>query len=375
MNLVYYLPVGGYGGLEIQMVKRAQDSLAKGYKAIVLTKADSKTFETAKKNGIPVLPTELKRKYFDYAAIKQLGEIFKKENTDICICGHSYYLSIALIARRLFNPKTAVVFYQQLESAVNKKDFVHNHIYKSLDGAVVLTELMKRTLINNTVINSEKVRAIPYGIDNDLYDPAQHNKAECRQKFNLPAESLIFGLIGRIEPTKGQDLAVRSFIRSNIPNSKLVICGNIAYQDYFDDLFKFIIDAGRSEDLVYIPFTNDVAALMNCFDVFLLPSQSEAFGLVVAEAMSSGLPVIATKHGGVPEIIQDQENGFLFHFPHENDLTEIMLKVADDENLRTKIGKRARKTISEKFDYERQTNKFFEFCDEVSTRRITKLII
>jgi glycosyltransferase involved in cell wall biosynthesis len=361
--------MGGFGGLEIQMVKRAKDALIRGDQTLFITLPNHKPEEYAIELGVPIGNLELKLRYLDIFSAKKLGKIFIDNNTKICIIGHASHLSTAVLARNIWKKDVALIFYQQLESGIKKRDFFHNWIYRNIDGAVVLTEIMRDTMIRDTVIDPEKVRAIPYGLDLDKLNPLKHNKIENRRKFNLPEDAFIIGLIGRIEHTKGQDIAVKAFAEANLPNSKLVICGNIAFQDYFDNCFKSADELGIKDKVIYLPFTKDVPELMNSFDVFILPSKKEAFGLVVVEAMASGLPVVGSSSGGVPEIINDGINGFLFDFPKAEQLAEKLKMLSIDQDLRSRVGAKARETAVSRYDYAIQTEKFFEFCTNAYLKR------
>ena len=366
MHYTFFMPVGGFGGLEIQMIKRAADNIANGGQSAVIASAGSKSEEFSLRNNIPFVASSLKRKYFDLNAIRTLGRLLRNENSDVCVCGHSYYLSIAILARNLYNPHTTVIFYQQLESGIKKKDPIHNWIYKRTDGAVTLTKIMKNELIRDTAMTESKVAVIPYGIDLSSFDPSNYNKTNLRDKFDIPRDSLVFGLIGRIEHTKGQDIAVQAFIRAAIPGSHLVLCGSIAFADYFDSLMKIAAEAGMTESITYIPFTDNIPELVNCFDISLMPSQKEAFGLVLVEAMAAGLPVIASDSGGVSELINHNVDGLLFRFPDIVELSDLMTKLAEDPELRNTLGRAAFKRANNNYIYKTQSDLFFSFCSSAS---------
>jgi len=369
INYLFFAPMSGFGGLEIQMVKRASDNLARGGKSLYITAAGTQHETFVKEMNIPLINLEMNFKYLDFITAIKLGKLFRKNQTNVCIVAHSSNLSTVILARNFFKRDLAIIFYQQLESGVDKHDFFHNWIYRNIDGAIVLTDLMQRSIIAKTIIETEKVKKIQYGLDLTKLNPELYNKSESRDKFNLPNDKLIIGLVGRIEHTKGQLVAVKAFIKANIPNSKLVICGNIAFQSYFDECFQLAKDNGLEDSLIYIPFTKDIPELMNALDIFVMPSQSEAFGLVLVEAMASGLPVISTRSGGVPELIEDGYNGYLFNFFEVSEFVEKLLMLANNEDLRKQLGANGQTFATERFDYIKQTQSYFEFCDNTFNTR------
>lgn len=362
-NYIFFAPMTGFGGLEIQMVKRAKDNVDRGGKSLYITAKDTQHEAYAKEMNLHLENMEMNFKYLDFITAFKLGSYFRQQNTNICVVAHSSHLSTVVLARNLFKKDVAIIFYQQLESGVNKKDFFHNWIYRNVDGVVVLTDLMQRTIIEKTNINPKKVKKIQYGLDLEKLNPILYNKSNSKAKFNLPDDKFIIGLVGRIEHTKGQLVAVKAFVEANIPNSLLVLCGNIAFQSYFDECFSYAKTNGMEQQLVYIPFTKDIPELMNAFDLFVMPSQSEAFGLVLVEAMASGLPVISTRSGGVPELIEEGYNGYMFNFYETQEFVDKLLMITKNEETRIQLGNNGRIFANERFDYKTQTKTFFEFCD------------
>lgn len=359
----------GFGGLEIQMVKRAKDNNVRGGNSVYITSSGTQHEAYAKEMNLTLVNMEMNFKYLDFITATKLGKLFIKYNSNVCVVAHSSHLSTVVLARNLFKKDVSIIFYQQLESGVNKKDFFHNWIYSNTDGVIVLTDLMQRTIIDKTIIAPVKVKKIQYGLDLSKLNPELYNKADSRSKFNLPKDAFIIGLVGRIEHTKGQLVAVKAFIEANIPNSKLVLCGNIAFQEYFDECFDYAKTNGKEDSIIYIPFTRDIPELMNAFDLFVMPSQSEAFGLVLIEAMASGLPVISTRSGGVPELVADGYNGYLFNFYEVPEFVEKLLLLTNDKIAMEEMGNNGKIFANERFDYTTQTKAFFDFCDSSYLKR------
>ena len=352
----------------MQMTKRAADALANGDNALAITLHDTKADRYVRDHGIPRENLKVKMKYLDPIAIKKLGEYFVSYDADICIVSQSYHLSIAVAARNLYSNDTAIVFYQQMQSGIKKKDLFHNWIYKNVDGSVVLTDRMKRELGENTIFPRDKISVIPCGIDIERFSE-KRDKMACREEFYLPKDKAIFGYIARIDPHKAQSTAIKAFAEANIPDTYLIFCGDINNADYFNSLKEMIDRYDLNDKIKFLPFTKKVPELMQALDIFIMPSRSETLGLVTIEAMASGKPVIATRSGGVPEIIDHNENGLLF--PHEDHITlaEFMQKLYSDPALSAKFGEAAMKKAKSKFDYKKQSDKFFDFCNSIYSGR------
>ena len=364
-HYTFLLPLGAFGGMEIQTVKRAADAIHNGQSSLFVGQAASRVEKYASSLGIPFEPLTIKVDYVDLVAAYRLGKLMKTHASNVCVVAASRHLSIAILARRFFLPDLAVVFYQQLHASRRKKDPFHNWVYRNLDGAVVITERLKDSLAERTVLPREKIRVIPYGIDVDAFDPAIHNKRENRKKFDLPEDAFLVGLVGRIEETKGQAVAIEAFAKSGLRNSLLVICGAEQEKGYLEHLRQRTDELKMEESVRFLTFTTEIPALMNAFDLSLLPSLGETFGLVVIEAMAAGIPVIGTDAEGVPEIIDHERNGMLVPPGDVEALANAMRHLTENHGLRERLGRQARQDTIERYDYARQTERFFHYCRAV----------
>jgi len=364
----------GFGGLEIQTVKRAADALQRGERSLLVSPTDWPVQRYARSLNVPVAHLKMRYPYLNLVAACKLGRIMQRAHSNVCVVTSTRNLSVAILARDLSAPNLAVVLYQQIGFSREKKDLFHNWLYRSLDGAVVLTNRMRKTLSEKTILPIEKAQAIPYGLDLEAYDPNNHKKPDTRRRFGLPQDGFIIGLVGRIAPEKGQKIAIQAFAKAAIPNSTLVLCGgcSVKLQDYLESLKRASRDLGVEESVRFFPFTEEIPMLMNSLDLFLLPSEAETFGLVNIEAMASGVPVIATEAGGVPEIIQHGENGMLFR-PGDAEAAAGFIKLlAENHDLRDRMGKQARQDALNRYAYGRQTDQFFDFCRNTYLRRQRK---
>lgn len=365
LHYTFLMPIGAFGGMEIQMVKRAADAIRRGDSSLFVGKPSSRVQRYALSLGIPVEGIRIRADYVDLAAAVRLGRMMKTHSSNVCVVASSQHLSIAILARKLVLPDLAVIFYQQLHGTRKKKDPFHKWLYRNLDGAVVLTRRLKDSLAQRTVFPRDRIEVIPYGIDVDAFDPERHNKKENRRRFDLPENGLLVGLVGRIEEAKGQAVAIEAFAKAGLSDATLVICGAPQTKDYLQHLKKQTEELKIEGSVRFLPFTTEVSALMNAFDLSLLPSRGETFGLVVIEAMAAGIPVIGTNAEGVPEIIDHEQNGLLVPPGDSDALAKAIRRLAEDQGLRKRIGRQSRQDAVERYDYTRQTDKFFNYCRAV----------
>ncbi len=369
LHYTFLMPIGAFGGMEIQMVKRAADARRLGASSLFVGQPGSRVEALARSLEVPVASLKVRVDYVDLTAARRLAGIMKTHGSNVCVVAASRHLSLALLARNLAVPDLAVVFYQQLHASRRKKDPFHNWVYRNLDGAVVLTKRLKASLAERTILPEERIEVIPYGIDLEVFDPSQHNRAENRSRFRLPEEKFLIGLVGRIEEAKGQDVAIEAFAKAKIPDAVLVICGAAQTKEFLEFLKHRTEELRIGDSVRFLPFTTEIPSLMNALDLSLLPSRGETFGLVVIEAMAAGIPVIGTDAEGVPEIIRHNRNGMLVPPGDSDALAQAMRLLTEDDGLRIRLGRQARRDTIERYDYARQTGKFFTYCKRVYEER------
>jgi glycosyltransferase involved in cell wall biosynthesis len=249
------------------------------------------------------------------------------------------------------------VFYQQMQSQIDKRDILHTWMYSKLSLWISLTNRMKQEVLQNTKVPEALIEVVPLGRDTTEYDPRMHSRRKARHRYSLPQHRPIVGVLGRLDPQKGQEEFLRSLpsVLERRPDVCYVIAGDETrgeegYRSYLIDLARRL---GVSESVRFLPFTEDVPEFLAAIDVFVLPSYSETFGLVLIEAMAMKKPVVATSAGGVPEIVENGLDGILVPPKDEKALASAIGLLLKDSGLRTFLSRHARQHAKKEFDESR----------------------
>ncbi|MEO0202747.1 MAG: glycosyltransferase family 4 protein [candidate division WOR-3 bacterium] len=247
----------------------------------------------------------LKFKFLDVLKlIKQVDVIFLTESKARNLC--------TLV--RILNPKARIFSVRRTKPKSTKISI------KLQDAFCDKILCVSEDIANH--INSKKTYII-YDFVESLNSP--------KEKLNFP---LVFGYIGRNDYDKGVDILLKAY---KLKRFKLVLAGNFENSEFL----KY--------DVEHLGFINDISLFFNKIDVLILPSRKEGLPRVILESFSFGIPVIASNVGGVPEVVKENYNGFLFESENVYELLEKINLLEKNPKIILQISNNCIKTIEEKF--------------------------
>jgi len=232
---------------------------------------------------------------------------------------------------------------------------------RTCSHVIAVSEAVKENLIQQGV-NPRKIVVIYNGIDvAGLRKRAQQAKAPLFPAgWSLPgATSGVVGMAARLEPEKGPQLFVETAMELLLIDKrvKFVIAGTGSLEA---KLKKRVRTLEIGDSVFFAGFQEDVAPLLAALDVVAVPSLTESFGFSLVEGMALGKPCIATNVGGVPEIISEWKNGLLIDPYDIRGMAEKILMLLRTPAYAQEIGRRAARTVEEKFDVRLMTAKMTE---------------
>lgn len=208
-----------------------------------------------------------------------------------------------------------------------------------------------------------------YGLDPAIVRTI-HNGVDV-QRFHPPEDGRQDGVVrimasAHLRPDKGVHHLLEAFQALDAPAARLLIAGDGPEEPRLRALAASLGIEGRME---FLGLRDDVPALLRTADLFVHPVVSlEAFGLAVAEAMASGCAVVASRIGGIPEIIEDGVSGLLVRAGDVGELTAALGRLVNDASQRACLGAAARRRIVERFSLERCVAAHLDLCEEVASR-------
>lgn len=192
-------------------------------------------------------------------------------------------------------------------------------------------------------IATERTVVIPCGVDTGLFRP--RNRAAARAQLALPADGRIILYVGRIEPLKGLDVAVDALARLGEPAPLLlVVGGDEAAQPEIARLRALATARGVAEHVRFVPAVpqQHLPLYYAAADVCIVPSYYESFGMAALEAQACGRPVVASRVGGLTDVVRDGVTGYLVPWHCPEPFTERLDLLLRNNALRERMGQSAR---------------------------------
>lgn len=228
------------------------------------------------------------------------------------------------------------------------------------DKVIAVSKAVKGFLIDARITKPEKITTIYNGITPLTKKITDKEIRAFKDKFKIADDDIIIGTIGSFNIQKDTATLIKAFAKmtKKWPKLKLVLVGRgpLKYK-----LEKLVRKLKLEDRVVFTGALLNVLPALSTFRIFVLPSLSEAFGITLLEAMKAGVPIVATRVGGIPEIITHNHNGLLVEPKDPRKLAATMMKLLNDKKLQRKLTSNHAKTV-EKFSADKmieQTEKIY----------------
>jgi glycosyltransferase involved in cell wall biosynthesis len=234
---------------------------------------------------------------------------------------------------------------------------------KMLDLTIAVSELSRGMLIKNYGVPPDRIIAIRNGIDVSRFD-TKVDTDSVRAELGLSPDDRVAILIGRFAARKGHDVALRAVgpASERVPGLRMVFAGDGELEG---ELRNQAAAMGLGDRVVFAGFRRDVPRLLAASDLLLLPSEDECLPMVILEAMSARLPVIATDVGGISEAVDDGRTGILVRPRDPSGLANALVDVLSDPERAGSMGHEGRRKVEADFSLEACAAAVFKAYEEL----------
>jgi glycosyltransferase involved in cell wall biosynthesis len=206
---------------------------------------------------------------------------------------------------------------------------------------VALTQGEKNDYIEMSVCAPEKLLTIHSGVDVQQFLSANGRGVQKRRSLGLKPTDAVIGFVGWLLPIKGPEYLLKAMntVWPEKPDTALVLVGK---GDLDVELRAEALAKNVNGKVKFLGWRPDINELMPIFDMLVLPSLNEGMGRVLVEAMAAGKPVVASRVGGIPDLVKDGETGYLVPPADERALAEAILKLLNDRDRAKVMGQRGK---------------------------------
>lgn len=287
-------------------------------------------------------------------AVVRLAELCDQRRVDLI---HTHDAASQWLATcvRLIRPKIKMMmtFHRSLEfESVSWKSKLRNALAGLATSTIVVGSRARRNhYLCANYVSPAKVQHIPFGIDVTRFRPNPAARQSVRQELGIDKDKMVIGVIGHFGREKGIDVAIEAFLAMKHwarPAVLLIVGRGTAAQE---ELLRSLAKPAK-EAIHFAGFRPDVERYLPAMDILLHVPRQEAFGLVVAEAMACGLPVVGAATGGIPEIVRDGKTGLIVPSENPAQIGVEMSRLLMDEMRRKRMSTESQRVAHVDFSAE-----------------------
>ncbi len=380
----------GWGGQEIRIIQESLGMIKRGHKVYIAAPEDSMIFSKAKSNDIVVFPMSFNKK--NPLNVMRLATLIKERRIDIVNTHSSSDSWVATIAAKLSGLKPLILRTRHLSTPIGRNP-LSRLIYNILPDAVITTgEEIGQRMIEHNKFNGEKISSIPTGVDMERFNPAKVKpvfqlKNHTVNKVIPPYPPLVkggwgdlsegeeglkkyfsIGMVSVLRSWKGHRYFIEAVpaISNAIPDSVFYIVGD---GPQFQNIKDMVKEFSLESKVFMLGHRDDIPEILASLDVIVHPSYAnEGVPQSILQAMAMERPVVASDAGAIKEIVIDKETGFLIEPKNPGQLSEKVIELYRNPELRVKFGKAGRRLVEKNYSMEAMLDKVESLYERLLNR-------
>jgi len=315
------------------------------------------------RQGLPVRIIESDLRRFPFDDLKEIQDVIKQERIDVIHSHMSRAHTFGVLLKWLTNvPVIATAHNRYIQLHWRFNDFV---IANSL--------ATERYHQRYNLVPASRTRTVYCFVDERRFSQvSERERLKIRRELRYEGNEFLLGVVGEVIPRKGQWYLAKALpeLMRRIPELRVLLVGRYHRSErYVQKMRQLQASAGLHRKMRWLGRRSNVHEYMAAMDQVLVTSTEEPFGLVALEAQLAGKPVIATKIGGLPEIVQHEQSGLLIPARSPAAIVESVERLYQDRELASRLAASGREQAGQRFSSERLTEGVIEVYREVLRRR------
>ena len=369
MKILFLSSSMGMGGADSQLLAAAQEFLARGHEVQIVSLTTLGPMGLrARDLGIPTTSLEMPRGIPDPRGLLQLARLIRAWRPDVL---HSHMVHANLMARAVRLVAPVPVLVSTIHN-IYEGGWLLMGAYRLTNGLVdhmtIISEAAAERFVREGIVPQHLLRVVANGVDSALYRQPAGFRDRVRQDLGV-GQAFAWLAVGRFEIAKDYPNMLRAFalVRQRHPETVLLLAGRGALQDETEALAR---ELHLDSAVRFLGVRDDVPALLDAADGYVMSSAWEGLPMVLLEASASGLPVVTTNVGGNAEAVLDGETGFLVAPRDHQKLASAMTRVMElPAGERERLGARGRDHVGARYGLARVVEQWEEVYREASARK------
>jgi len=340
----------------------------RGFSVYFVVQPSSPLHQKALEANLPIIPLKIRHE-LDLTAILRLSLAMKRKKCLLVHFHDAHGLAVGSAASSLAKVPLRIIS-RRVDFPV-KTNFLSRRKYtKNIDAVVAISQGVKKVLVESG-LPSSKIKVIPSGIDFTPYQEASSSDY-LRREFSFAADDYLVGMIAHLADHKGHKYLIRAakILREKAPKIKIIIVGEGPMRI---ELTKEVLDSGVEDIVFFLGFREDIPRLLSSLDLFVLSSYLEGLGSIILDAMACRLPVVATRVGGIPEVVSHGQTGLLVPARSPSALAKAVLKLYNDRQLASRLGQQGYEVVHRKFSAESMAGKMIRLYEKLAEEKGIRL--
>ncbi|HDZ27709.1 hypothetical protein LCGC14_1018820 [marine sediment metagenome] len=359
-------------GGQRQSLFLAKELKRKGLPFFFIVQPESPLHQKACEAELPVLPFKM-RNEFDLPAILRLAWAMKRKKCLLVHFHDAHSAAVGSVAASLAKVPFRIIT-RRVDFPLKKNYFSRRKYIKNIDVIIAISEGVKKVLVEGGV-DPENVEVISSGIDFSSFEEdssALTSKDYLHREFSFAVDDYLVGIVAHLADHKGHQYLIQAtkILKQQAPKIKTIIVGEGPLSMELDRQAKEL----DVEDIIFfLGFRKDIPKILSSLDLFVLSSHLEGMGSSILDAMASRLPVVATKVGGIPEVVINGETGLLVPPRNPSALARAILMLYSDKTLASRLGQKGYELVHRKFSAEAMADKVVRLYEKVGLRKWIKI--
>jgi len=341
----------------------------KGYRVFFVVQPGSPLARKAGEAGVPVLPLKM-RNEADLLAAWKLSRAMRKRRCRLVHFHDAHGLAVGATAARWARVPLRFIS-RRVDFPLPNNAFSLRKYTKEIDAVIAISEGVKKVLLSAGVPWS-LIHVIPSGIDFSPFWEVK-DRGFLRREFSFSPDDYLVGIVAALEDHKGHTDLIQAakILKDAAPRIRIIVVGTGSLRLTLD---KQARDLGVEDIVFFLGFREDVPRILASLDLFVLCSHLEGMGSSLLDAMASRLPIVATRTGGIPEVVAHNETGLLVP-PHDPpSLAGAILELYRDRKRAARLAEKGLDVVRSKFSAEAMAEKVITLYEHCATQKRVPLI-